>query len=243
MARRSPLTAATSRDLRKIVDPPEGITSARQSFYVMVDKNREPGPQTVVFRSNSRPARSSRRSPIPTVDLQKGDPRQGPRGMRRISWLRPFKFVSYDAGQAIKGERNPIIITRDCLISTGSRRSWRPSRRHVSMRSQRPRGDSSSRLSAAARDELVGSLGDRITVETAIGIAACWHAEPQEKALTMPRAPRPHPGGRPLARRAGLSKIAIMRTVGGIVFPGSHGRDKGGLEQLAGFWPTSTSHA
>src|SRR5712691_7352089 len=34
----------------KIVDPPEGVTSARQSFYLMVDKIETPDPQTVVFR-------------------------------------------------------------------------------------------------------------------------------------------------------------------------------------------------
>ena len=47
----SPLTAHdVAASWRKIVHPPPGATSARQSFYVMVDKIEAPDPQTVVFR-------------------------------------------------------------------------------------------------------------------------------------------------------------------------------------------------
>jgi peptide/nickel transport system substrate-binding protein len=47
----APLTAYdVAASWRKIVDPPEGITSARQSFYIMVDKIETPTPLTVVFR-------------------------------------------------------------------------------------------------------------------------------------------------------------------------------------------------
>src|SRR2546430_13663601 len=47
----SPLTAYDmAESWRKMVDPPEGVTSARQSFYVMVDKIETPDPLTVVFR-------------------------------------------------------------------------------------------------------------------------------------------------------------------------------------------------
>ena len=47
----SPLTAYdVAASWRKIVDPPEGATSARQSFYVMVDKIETPDARTVVFR-------------------------------------------------------------------------------------------------------------------------------------------------------------------------------------------------
>ena len=47
----SPLTAYdVAESWRKIVDPPEGVTSARQSFYIMVDKIETPDPLTVVFR-------------------------------------------------------------------------------------------------------------------------------------------------------------------------------------------------
>src|SRR4051794_1552770 len=47
----SPLTAAdVAASWRKIVDPPEGLISARQSHFMMIDKIEAPDPTTVVFR-------------------------------------------------------------------------------------------------------------------------------------------------------------------------------------------------
>src|SRR5712691_8010460 len=45
----APLTAYdVAASWRKIVDPPEGLTSARVAYYVMVDKVEAPDPLTVV---------------------------------------------------------------------------------------------------------------------------------------------------------------------------------------------------
>jgi len=46
----STLTAAdVAASWNKIIDPPEGVTSARQSFFMMVDKVQAPDPTTIVF--------------------------------------------------------------------------------------------------------------------------------------------------------------------------------------------------
>src|SRR5205085_9396057 len=46
----SPLTAAdVAASWRELVDPPAGVTSSRQSNYLMVDRVETPDPQTVVF--------------------------------------------------------------------------------------------------------------------------------------------------------------------------------------------------
>ena len=46
----SPLTADdVAASWNKIIAPPEGVTSARESFYVMVDNVEAPDPSTVVF--------------------------------------------------------------------------------------------------------------------------------------------------------------------------------------------------
>src|SRR6266850_2064951 len=46
----SPLTAAdVAASWNAIIHPPEGVTSARESFYVMVDRVEAPDPTTVVF--------------------------------------------------------------------------------------------------------------------------------------------------------------------------------------------------
>src|SRR6266478_1523836 len=47
----TPLTAAdVATSWNKIIFPPEGVASARQSNFVMVDKVEAPDPTTVVFR-------------------------------------------------------------------------------------------------------------------------------------------------------------------------------------------------
>ena len=46
----SPLTSYdVAASWNEIIHPPEGVTSARESFYVMVDKVEAPDPATVVF--------------------------------------------------------------------------------------------------------------------------------------------------------------------------------------------------
>src|SRR5690348_9102604 len=46
----SPLTAAdVAKSWQMIIDPPEGVLSARRSWYEMIDKVEAPDPSTVVF--------------------------------------------------------------------------------------------------------------------------------------------------------------------------------------------------
>src|SRR5947199_3260126 len=104
----SPLTAAdVAASWRKIVDPPEGTTSARQSFYIMVDKIETPDPLTVVFRlkfptSAFLPALADPFTWIYKKEVLDKDPRWYE---KNIMGSGPFKLISYEAGQAIKGER------------------------------------------------------------------------------------------------------------------------------------------
>src|SRR5712691_4404597 len=106
----SPLTAYdVAESWRKIVDPPEGTTSARQSFYIMVDKIETPDPLTVVFRlkfptSAFLPALADPYTWIYKKETLDKDPRWYE---KNIMGSGPFRFVSYEAGAAIKGKRNP----------------------------------------------------------------------------------------------------------------------------------------
>ena len=47
----TPLTAYdVAASWRKIIHPPDGVSSARESYYIMVDTVETPDPSTVVFR-------------------------------------------------------------------------------------------------------------------------------------------------------------------------------------------------
>jgi peptide/nickel transport system substrate-binding protein len=92
----SPLTAYdVAESWRKIVDPTEGVTSARQSFYIMVDKIETPDPLTVVFRlkfptSAFLPALADPFTWIYKKEILDKDPRWYE---KNIMGSGPFKFV------------------------------------------------------------------------------------------------------------------------------------------------------
>ncbi len=240
----SPLTAYdVAASWKKIVDPPEGITSARSSFYVMVDKIETPDPLTVVFRlkfptSAFLPALADPFGWIYSKAKLDRDPHWYE---KNIMGSGPFKLVSYEAGQSIKGERFKDYYRQGqpYLDSITGILAPKQATRVDAIRSDRAAIEFRG-LPPSARDELVGGLGDRITVQTSdwnCGLLATPNHQKKpfddvrvRRALTL-AVDRWH--GAPA-----LSKIAIMRTVGGIVFPGSPlAATREELQQLAGFSP------
>src|SRR5438067_5298247 len=240
----SPLTAYdVAASWKKIVDPPEGVTSARQSFYIMVDKIETPDTHTVVFRlkfptSAFLPALADPYTWIYKKEILDKDPRWYE---KNIMGSGPFKLISYEAGQAIKGERYPDYHHKGLPYLDGITGVLAPKQatRLDAIRSDRAAIEFRG-LPPAARDALVGALGDKITVQT-----SDWNCG----LLVTPNHKR-KPFDDVRVRRAltlavdrwhsapALSKIAIMRTVGGIVFPGSPlAATKDELEQIAGYWP------
>jgi peptide/nickel transport system substrate-binding protein len=228
---------------KKIIDPPEGITSARQSFYIMVDKIEIPDPLTVTFRlkfpTNAfLPALADPFTWIYKKEILDKDPRWYE---KNIMGSGPFKLVSYEAGQAVKGERYADYHHKGLPRLDGIIGVLAPKQatRLDAIRSDRAAIEFRG-LPPAARDELVGALGDKITVQTSdwncgLLVTPNHKRKPFDdvhvrRALTL-AVDRWH--GAPA-----LSKIAIMRTVGGIVFPDSPlAATKEELEQIAGHWP------
>jgi peptide/nickel transport system substrate-binding protein len=240
----SPLTAAdVAASWNKIIDPPEGVASARQSLYMMVDQVEAPDRATLVFHLKFAtgaflPALADPFTWIYKKEILDRDPRWYE---KNVLGSGPFKFVSYEAGTAVKGVRNPDYYHRGLPYLDGFTGLYAPKQavRVDAIRSDRASVDFRN-LPPAARDELVGALGDKITV--------------QESDLNCGNLVTPNHKKKPFddarVRRAltlaidrwngapALAKIAVLRTVGGIIFPESPlAADKAELESIAGFWP------
>jgi peptide/nickel transport system substrate-binding protein len=227
----------------KIIFPPEGVSSARKAFYVMVDSVNAPDKSTVVFKLKYPsgafiPALANPYNFIYSKAILDKD----------IHWYEknvmgsgPFLFESRQAGAFIKGKRNPNYYHKgkpylDGYVAIFAKKQ--------SLRVQAIQGDRAAiefrGFPPNSRDDLVRALGNKITVQE-----SNWNcvliATPNQlkkpfddvrvrRALTLA-----------IDRWGGsqyLSKIAIVKGVGGAVFPGhALAATDDELKQLAGYWP------
>ena len=240
----SPLTAAdVAASWEHIIHPPKDVISPRQNWYTMVDTVTAPDPSTVVFHlkfatSAFLPALAD---PF-TFVYQKAKLDQDPRWYEKnVLGSGPFKFVEYQTGQAVKGARNPDYYHKGLPYLDGFTAIFADKQ---AVRVDAIRADRAAMefrgLPPAARDELKKALGDKLDVQE-----SDWNCG----SIVIPNHKhKPFDDAR--VRRAlslaidrwngapALAKIAIVRRVGGIVFPGSPlAANKQELEQIAGFWP------
>ena len=240
----SPLTAAdVAASWEHIVDPPKGVLSPRQSWYEMVDKIEAPDPTTVVFHLQFAtnaflPALADPFTFIYKKEILEKDPRWYE---NNVLGSGPFKFQEYQTGQSIKGVRNPDYYRKGLPYLDGFTGIFADKQavRVEAIRSDRAAIEFRG-LPPAARDELKGALGDKLEVQE-----SDWNCG----SLVLPNHKhKPFDDAR--VRRAlslaidrwhgapALSKIANVRTVAGIVFPGSPlAATKEELQAIAGFWP------
>ncbi len=240
----SSLAAAdVAASFNAIIFPPEGVLSARASNYLMVDKVEAPDPSLVVFRLKFATSAflGAIADPFNFI-YKKAILDQDPRWYEKnILGSGPFKFVDYQVGQSIKGEKNADYYHNGLPYLDGFSGIYADKQavRVEAIRSDRAAIEFRS-MPPAARDELVKALGDQITVQesdwnVASGVTPNHKKKPfndarVRRALTL-AIDRWH--GAPA-----LSQIAIVKTVGGIVFPGSPlAATREELERIAGFWP------
>ena len=153
----------------------------------------------------------------------------------------PFKFVSYAIGQSIKGVRNPDYYHKGqpYLDAIEGIFAAKQSVRVDAIRADRAAIEFRG-MPPSARDELVKEAGKDIVVQD-----SDWNCG---NIITFNQKKKPFDDVR--VRRAlalavdqwkgapALSKIAIVRSVGGIVFPGSPlAATKEELQQMVGYWP------
>jgi peptide/nickel transport system substrate-binding protein len=240
----SPLTAADiAASYNKIIFPAGGLLSARSSNYLMVDKVEAPDATTVVFHlkfatSAFLPALADPFNFIYEKAILVKDPRWYE---KNILGSGPFKFADYQVGQSIQGEKNRDYYHKGLPYLDGFTGIYADKQavRVEAIRSDRAAIEFRS-MPPSARDELVKALGDKITVqESDWNVASAVTPNNKKKPFDDPRVRRAL--SLAIDRWHGapaISKIAIVKTVGGIIFPGSPlAATKEELEQVAGFWP------
>jgi peptide/nickel transport system substrate-binding protein len=238
----------TSADVKatfdKIIFPPKGIPSARKAFFTSVASISAPDKSTVVFKLKYAsgafiPALANPFNWIYSkADLDKHGFRWH---QKNINGSGAFRFVQHKPGAFVEGKRYEKYHLKGKPYLDGYRAISAPK---MSIRLQAIRGGRAfiefRGFPPKARDDLKKALGNKLTVQE-----SDWNCNllftPNNK-----RAPFDNPDVRraltlAVDRWGGskyLSRIAIVRGVGGMVFP-KHplAATKAELQKIAGYWP------
>ena len=239
-----PLTAAdVAASLNKIAFPPQGTLSPRSAAFMMVKDIAAPDQHTVVIHlkfatSAFLPALADPYNWIYQKKMLDKD----------IHWYEhnilgsgPFKFAGYEAGQLIKGVRNPDYYHKGLPYLDGFIGIYAPKQAVQLDAIRADRAATEFRgYPPSAMDELKQGLGDQIVIQEhdwncTLGAWINHQKKPFDdvrvrRALTLSLD---RWGSAP-----GLSKVSLMHTVGSLMFPGSPlAPNKDELSGIAGFWP------
>src|SRR5216683_1813748 len=226
-----------------IVDPPEGVISARRGYYSMIDRVEAPDAKTVAFHLKYATAAFLPALADPYAFIYKKQLLdQNPHWFEKnIMGSGPFRFKEYQLGQSISGVRNPDYYHAPLPYLDGFTGIFADKQavRVSAIRSDRAAIEFRG-FPPATRDELKAALGDQLAVQE-----SDWNCG---NPITPNHKRKPFDDVR--VRRAltlaidrwhsapAMSKISVMKTVGGVAFPGSPlAATKAELEQMAGYWP------
>ncbi len=235
----------TSADVKAsydhIINPPPGVTSFRKGQYTDVEAVQAPDPYTVVFRLKWPSASflnllASPFSWIYKADILAKDPKWYE---KNVMGTGPFLFVEHVRGSHWLGKKNPnywdkgkpyldgyrAILVKDPAAQVAAIRAERA---HVQFRG----------FSPPERDTIVNALGKKIVVQespwdcvllvTSHHEKKPWDDKRVRRALTL--ALDRYQGA------AALSRIAIIKHVGGVQVPGTqYATPPAELEKLAGY--------
>jgi peptide/nickel transport system substrate-binding protein len=240
-------TALTAQDVhatfQRIIFPTKGVSSARVAQFDMVESITAPDSETVVFKLKypSGAFIPSLATPYNFVYQKAKLDADQHWYEKNVVGSGPFIFEERQAGAFVKGKRNPNYHHAGKPYLDGFEAIFA---KQEGLRVQAIRGDRAAiefrGFPPKARDDLVAALGKDITVQE-----SDWNCV----LLTTPNHQK-KPFDDVRVRRAltlaldrwqgskDLSRIAILRAVGGVAFPGHPlATPKEELEKLAGYWP------
>ncbi|MGA0295185.1 MAG: ABC transporter substrate-binding protein, partial [bacterium] len=211
---------------KKIIFPPEGTPSSRKSFFKMVESVSAPDDYTVVFKleypsGSFIPALAT---PFNIIYSKKDLDTHGyDWHTKNINGSGPFRFVEHQPGAFVSGTRYEKYHHKGQPYLDGIKAIIAPK---LATRVNAIRGDQAAiefrGFPPKHRDDLIKALGDKITVQESdwncVLLATFNH---KRKPFDDPRVRRALTLG--IDRWGGskyLSKIAIVKTVGGVAFPG-----------------------
>lgn len=240
-------TPLTSADIKatydRIIFPPKGVKSLRKAFFKMVASVVAPDATTVIFnlKHASGAFIPALATPFNFIYSKKDLDTQGHKWHEKnVNGSGPFKFVEYVAGSHVEGVRYDSYHHQGQPYLDGFRSVIAPK---MAVRVNSIRGDRASiefrGFPPKSRDDLKKALGDDITVQE-----STWNCSllvvPNHKIKPFDDARVRRALTLAIDRWSGskyLSEIAIVKTVGGVAFPGHPlASTKEELHQIAGYW-------